>query len=289
VHSGLFIKLMNRGVPKLFLDIIVTWYDGLFCRVRWGTTYSDWFEVTAGVRQGGVLSPDFYSIYVDELIEKLKKLNVGCYVLYMFIAAIFYADDMAILSPSLKGLQILLIVCQEYCTQWDICLNAKKSKVMYFGRPIGNLANPMLDCKPLQWVSEWKYLGVLVRSGKKFDCSVIDKISKFYKCANAIFRVDGRCDDMILLRLVEAHCVSVITYAIEIVDIGSDPAKNKLRVAYNSVFRRIFGYRQYESVRTLQSALFRPTWEELVEKRVSSFRKKIALSSSPLLGALKNC
>jgi hypothetical protein len=77
VHSGLFVKLMNRGVPKVFLDIIITWYGQMFCRVRWGDEYSDWFEVTAGVRQGGVLSPDFYCLYVDDLIIILKSLKIG--------------------------------------------------------------------------------------------------------------------------------------------------------------------------------------------------------------------
>ena len=72
VHSGLFLELMKRGVPKPFLDIIIIWYEGLLCRVCWWTTFSDWFGINAGVRQGGVLSPDFYSIYV-ELIDMLKR------------------------------------------------------------------------------------------------------------------------------------------------------------------------------------------------------------------------
>ena len=104
VHTGLFSKLIDRGIPKCFLDILVTWYDGLF----WDGTYSDWFPVLAGVRQGGVLSPDLYSIYVDELIKKLQRSGIGCHVAHIFAAAIFYADDMCILAPSLKGLQRLL-------------------------------------------------------------------------------------------------------------------------------------------------------------------------------------
>ena len=59
-----------------FLDIIIFWYDGLYCRVRWDDQYSEWFVIEAGVRQGGILSPDFYSIYIDELIDILSKLNV---------------------------------------------------------------------------------------------------------------------------------------------------------------------------------------------------------------------
>ena len=108
VHSGLFIKLMDRNVPKIFLDIIISWHTGLSCRVRWDNVFSGWFSITAGVRQGGVLSPDFYGIYVNDLICILQKSGVGCYILRIFAACLFYADDMAVLAPSIKGLQILL-------------------------------------------------------------------------------------------------------------------------------------------------------------------------------------
>ena len=56
------------------------------------------------MRQGGILSPDFYSIYVDDLLAELQKSKLGCYYGLYFAAALFYADDMALLAPSLKGL-----------------------------------------------------------------------------------------------------------------------------------------------------------------------------------------
>lgn len=283
VHSGLFLKLMERDVPKMFLDIIIVWYDGLYCRVKWEDCLSDWFLVSAGVRQGGVLSPDFYCIYVDDLIVKLKHLNVGCHILGMFAAALFYADDMAILSPSIKGLQTLLDVCGNYCSEWDICLNAKKSKNMYFGKKCSLLHKVSLDGKFIDWVDSWVYLGVSLVSGKRFGCSVSNRIRKFYKCANAIFRVEGRSDDLTMLRLIESHCVPLLTYAIEIVHITDQSERSKLRVAYNSVFRKIFGYRYYESVTELQGFLSRMTWEELVEKRRVGFLKRTNMCTSDSL------
>ena len=118
----------------MFIDIIVTWYDGLYCRVLWNGEYSQWFHVTAGVRQGGVLSPDFYSLYVDDLFRILESSGIGCYLVNKFAAALMYADDMALLAPSLKGLQRLLRLCELYCHAWDIKLNAAKSKNLSFGR-----------------------------------------------------------------------------------------------------------------------------------------------------------
>ena len=90
--------------------------------MKWDDTYSQWFCVLAGVCPGGILSASLYCLYVDELVSILKSLDVGCYVLDVFLVALLYADDMAVLAPSIKGLQALL----DFCVKWDICLNAKK-------------------------------------------------------------------------------------------------------------------------------------------------------------------
>ena len=139
VHSGLFIKLIQRNAPKIFLDILISWYGGLQCRVKWNGHLGDWFAVTAGVRQGGILSPDLYNLYVDELIDILRRSGVGCYIAHIFAAAIFYADDMCVMAPSLKGLQKMLSICSSYCAEWDISLNTKKSKTCILGNKVGSI------------------------------------------------------------------------------------------------------------------------------------------------------
>ena len=259
VHSGLFIKLIQRCVPIVFLDIIISWYDGLRCRVKWGDHFSEWFAVVAGVRRG-VLSPDFYCIYVNDLIQKLKHSKKGCYYLQIFAAALFYADDMAILAPFIKALKHLLDICGEYCLEWDICLNAGKYKLLYFGKPVNVSFAITLDGNKVEWASEWSYLGVTLKSGKVFSCSVKERIKKFYRCANAIFRIEGYSNDTVMLHLIESHCVPLLTYAIEIVHVSNRDERRQLRVGYNSIFRKIFGYRWTESVTALRGFLDTPRW-----------------------------
>ena len=283
VHSGLYLKLMDRNVPVKFLNIIISWYSNLTCRVKWADEFNEWFSITAGVRQGGILSPDFYSIYVDDLLHELKQCKKGCYFMDLFAAALFYADDMAILSPSIHGLEYLLKICSNYCSDWDICLNAKKSKCLYFGKRINISHNVMLNSKTIEWVEEWAYLGVSLKSAKSFDCSIKERVKKFYRCANSIFRIDGKSNDMVMLRLVETHCVPLLTYAIEVLHVSDRDERRQLRVAYNSLFRRIFKYRWSESVTALQHFLNRPTWEEMVEKRRDNFVKRIRDTDPTLL------
>ena len=105
VHSGLFLKLLQRHIPMVFLNIIISWYSNLEGRVRWGDTLSDWFGIRAGVRQGGILSPIFYCLYVDDLVDILSALGIGCHLRDIFLSILLYADDMVLLAPSLNGLQ----------------------------------------------------------------------------------------------------------------------------------------------------------------------------------------
>ena len=92
--------------------------------LRWGDAYSAKFKVTNSVRQGWILSPCLFSVYVDELSEELKKCNVGCNLNGHLI---MYADDLVLILPSLAGLSQLLNECEQFGTRHDLKCNAKKS------------------------------------------------------------------------------------------------------------------------------------------------------------------
>ena len=70
----------------------------------WNGCTSNPFSVTNGVRQGGVLSPIHFNVYMDELIDKLKMNDVGCHIGRQFTGAFCYADDLTLLSPTIRGL-----------------------------------------------------------------------------------------------------------------------------------------------------------------------------------------
>ena len=80
-----------------------------------------------------------------------------------------------------------------------------------------------------------------------------------------------------MLQLLESHCISILSYAIEVIHISDRDMRSKLRVAYNSIFRHIFSYRRSESVTDLQHQLGRLTWEELIEKRKAKFLLSVSI------------
>ena len=64
-HWTLFKKVID--MPDVFVRLLVYWYRTQNACVRWGTACSEIFTVSNGVRQGGILSPLFFNVYMDSL------------------------------------------------------------------------------------------------------------------------------------------------------------------------------------------------------------------------------
>ena len=107
-HWVLFKKLIDRHVPLYLVKILCYWYQEQSMYVRWGSSISPKFKVTNGVRQGGILSPRLFNIYMDGLSDILNQCGIGGSISGRMVNHMLYADDLCIISLSSAGLQELL-------------------------------------------------------------------------------------------------------------------------------------------------------------------------------------
>ena len=97
-HYVLFDKLLKRGVPLCVVRILIFWYTSQTMYVRWNNVISSGFGVSNGVRQGGILSPYLFCVYMDDLSIKLNDIKVGCTIGTTLINHLMYADDLVLHS-----------------------------------------------------------------------------------------------------------------------------------------------------------------------------------------------
>ena len=83
-------------MPLAFIRILVSRYCSLHCSVIWNSVVGVPFEIKCGVRQGGIISPLLCAVYVDDLIDDLRKCGYGLYIGSVFTGALLYADDIAL-------------------------------------------------------------------------------------------------------------------------------------------------------------------------------------------------
>ena len=78
---------------------------------------------TNGVRQGSVLSPLLFAVYLDGLLSELVECGVGCYWKNLFPGCLCYADDIVLLAPCPSALRIMLKICCKYGTDHGLEFN----------------------------------------------------------------------------------------------------------------------------------------------------------------------
>ena len=92
--------------------------------------FSHPFTVSNGVKQGGVLSPILFCIYIDSLLKSLAVSGVGCFIGRLFVGALMYVDDIVLLSPTANGMRTLLHLFDEFASDFAVIFNAAKSKCL---------------------------------------------------------------------------------------------------------------------------------------------------------------
>ena len=70
-HWKLFRKLIIRKVPLMIVRMLIFWHSKQEMCIKWGQATSDYFTISNGVRQGGILSLRLFAVYVDDLSKQL--------------------------------------------------------------------------------------------------------------------------------------------------------------------------------------------------------------------------
>ena len=176
-YGKLFSTLLQRNINVYCIRLIVDSYVRHISRVSWGNHLSQYFELSNGVKQGRVLSPILFNIYIDKLLLELKVSGYGCYINNTFIGAFCYADDVTLLSPSIRGLNAMISLCEVFAKILMLHLTVKKTVCIRFI----DCEHVYLNDKKIEWVYHIKHLGNYIdrNLNDSIDCTMYTYRIKF--------------------------------------------------------------------------------------------------------------
>ena len=184
-HSKLFTKLIDRGCPSFIGRILYYWYRTQKFTVRWSCSFSEFFTVSNGVKQGGILWNHM-----------------------------MYADDLCVFSTSVAGLRKLTDCCAEYGNMFDITYNANKSFCMVIDntpRDKKNIHPVVINNYTLPYTEKCKYLGHIINNNLTDDDVIARQKRCIYAQANALARKFYLCNNSIKTTLFNSYYGSMYT------------------------------------------------------------------------------
>ena len=174
-RTGMLYKLISCNITGLCFNLIKNMYENTEICIKNGNVFSDKFVANVGVKQGCVLSPTLFKLYVDDLpsIFDINKCEPPA-LFHKYINCLLFADDLILLSESKTGLQNSLNLLKNYCDKWHLYVNIQKTNIIVFnksGKIIKN-CNFTFGDKNISIVKNYVYLGILFDASGSYKSAV---------------------------------------------------------------------------------------------------------------------
>ena len=189
--NGLFYKLYQVGIKGKLWRLMYLTYKDFCCRARVAGDLSDWYPMSVGIHQGGILSLTKYLVFINDLLDDLEKSGLCCTIGQIRSSPASYADDLAAATISKRRTDEVHRIVNDFGNRWRFNFNASKSAVLVFGEErkerIENRIYRQfkLGKERVKEKDTYEHVGVqmsiLDNSTKRVD----DKISKGRKTLNA--------------------------------------------------------------------------------------------------------
>ena len=193
-RNALWSVLNIYGVGGKLLRAVKSLYKWSRACVRVGNECSEWFLVKMGLRQGCVMSPWLFNLYMDGVVREVNARVLGRGLrlkdengLEWELNQLLFADDAVFVADSEEKLQRLVTDFGRVCERRKLKVNVGKSKVMRCTRS-ENVArmNVALNGERLEEVDKFKYLGAMVAANGGVEADVCHRINEGCKLLGAM-------------------------------------------------------------------------------------------------------
>ena len=171
------------GIRGNTLKILESMYSDVNYSIKLPYGLTDSVQSSTGLKQGCVLTPLMFNLYVNDLPFCFNQSHDPVIVGKYLTNVLMYADDLVLLSTSKEGLQKCLDDLNIYCRKWKLRVNTSKTKVLIFNKG-GKFIKKhqfVFENKTLEIVQEFKYLGIIIKASGIFTEGISELSNKALK------------------------------------------------------------------------------------------------------------
>ncbi len=184
-------KLLDFGIDGHFFNVIKNIYTNDKICIKHDDKITDTIEVNLGVKQGCILSPLLFNIFLADLPHLLDNDVQSTNPKLQHPSSLFWADDIVLFSESEEGLRKMLLTIEKYCKENELTLNTDKTKIMIFNKTGRLMRTPFhYNGEKLENVNKFKYLGFLLTPSGEIKSGLQDlrdrALKAYYKLKNAL-------------------------------------------------------------------------------------------------------
>ena len=242
-RDALWYKMVIRGIDPHMVRLLMQYYEKHVGKVRLNDKISSSFGISAGVKQGGVISPFLFNFFIDDLIRECTQSGLGAKIKNLMLNIFGFCDDISLLSTCCKDMQQLLNICGNYANKWGIQFNVAKCFFMVFGTKRHDDQLFMLNGETIPLCETFKYLGVEFNYRMNFSSffrEKFEKVRKSFFSLNFLGFRPGGINPFTQVRIYKSFCLSKFLYGLEIFNLTKSSA-NKINIAQNSIIRYMLG------------------------------------------------
>ena len=235
-RNGIWYKLLQTHVSTKFVRMLKSMYTNVKICIKANGEVSDFFDSYTGVKQGETLSPLLFIMFINDMYSSMNGDNVDIFTLNdVQIFMLLFADDTVLFSYSIEGLQILLNKLHDYCTEWNITVNTKKTVAMLCKKGPGiEQLNLFYNNEKLDVVNKFTYLGVTMTSNGTFF-QTQNRLSE--QALKAIFSLNSLFDKLPLkisekMKLFQSMIIPIFNYGSEIWGFHKGPDIEKVHLKF---------------------------------------------------------
>ena len=207
-HFKLGKLLIKRKIPPDIILFLLYYLRNQKARVLWKNEKGEYFRIEKGVRQGGILSPLLFKLYIDNILELISKKNVGCRFGTVRMNVLAYADDLVLLSDSIINLNNLYKILDEEIKHLQLKINESKSKCMIFRKTRDKVEKELKICENnFEIVPNYKYLGHMIEYDLSDNVDVKYRLNLFFAKTNWLLKNFKDISMEAFLFLFNSYCV----------------------------------------------------------------------------------